>query len=168
MVIHIPLSKRGKNAGIYEAIVSDEDKDLAILRWTVFFSTTKKSYTPYAYRKQDRKTTLIHRVVFERILERSLVEGEEIDHINMNGLDNRRENLRLASHSQNGTNKKLQSNNKSGYKGVFWNTQKGKWQAKIKKDGKNNHIGFFTDKELAYKAYCEKAKELFGEFIHLP
>ena len=88
------------------------------------------------------------------------------DHINMDGLDNRRSNLRIATHAQNQRNGRKQANNKSGYKGVSWSNERGKWYAKIKVNGKKKHLGYFDDPEEAGRAYDYAARELHGEFAN--
>ena len=74
---------------------------------------------------------------------------------------------RICTFQQNHFNRGKQVNNKSGYKGVSWHKQKEKWVAQIKIEGKNKFLGFFTDPEKAYKAYCERAIEHYGEFAKL-
>ena len=93
-------------------------------------------------------------------------KGEQVDHINRNGLDNRKKNLRLCSHSQNGINRPFQKNNSSGFKGVHKYKYGGKWEVSIEKGGKNFYVGVFSDKKEAALAYNKKAKELFGEFAY--
>lgn len=96
------------------------------------------------------------------------VHGEfpegHLDHINQNKTDNRISNLRVATKKQNAENTGIQSNNKSGYRGVFWNSQKSKWHAKIKHHGKTTHLGFFDDPVLASIAYQNKAMQLFTHY----
>lgn len=90
------------------------------------------------------------------------------DHINGNKLDNRRENLRYATNSQNNANREKQAGlYSSQYKGVFWNAQKGKWQSRLKIDGKQKHLGFFVNEKDAARAYNEAALKYFGEFAVL-
>ena len=91
-------------------------------------------------------------------------DGWEVDHINGDGLDNRKCNLRLCTRSQNGANRhKVRGN----FKGVCWYSRCNKWGASICHDRKRYHLGYF-DKELeAAKAYDDKAIELFGEFARL-
>jgi len=89
---------------------------------------------------------------------------EFIDHINGDRCDNRICNLRAATISQNQMNKKKGLSNTSGVKGVHFDSWSGRWRAEIKLNGIKMKIGRFTSKEEAHKAYCEKAKELFGEF----
>lgn len=90
-----------------------------------------------------------------------------VDHINGDTSDNRRRNLRLATNSQNQANRKKLPTNTSGYRGVTWNKQSGKWQAQIKCNGQNYYLGLFQDPEIASLAYKNKAKTLFGEYICL-
>jgi len=91
-------------------------------------------------------------------------DGKIVDHINGNGLDNRRCNLRLCNNSQNAANSKLYSNNSSGLKGVHWHKLKQKWSATIRFKGKKLHLGYFKSKIKARKKYLKKAAELHGEF----
>lgn len=107
-----------------------------------------------------------HRVVWEMHYG-PIPDGMAIDHINGNPLDNRLENLRLATKTQNNMNRGATKRNTSGYKGVSWNKKDGNWQAKIRIDGRNHHIGSFNDKEAAYLAYCDYAKKHHGEFHRL-
>jgi hypothetical protein len=94
----------------------------------------------------------------------NLIMGDRVDHKNGNTLDNRRENLRLATHSQNGANRRVGRNNSSGYKGVSRDKRGGRWQAGIKSQGKSRFLGYFNDPVDAAKAYDSAARELFGEF----
>jgi hypothetical protein len=87
-----------------------------------------------------------------------------IDHINGKTDDNRISNLRLATHSQNGANAKRYASNTSGFKGVYWNTQVGKWNASIRVKGKRKFIGHFASVEDAARAYRSAAVHHFGEF----
>jgi hypothetical protein len=92
-------------------------------------------------------------------------EGKIIDHINHNGLDNRRANLRVATRRQNAWNKRKQRTRcSSKYKGVTWLKREGKWQARIVCKGRSMFIGYFADEKAAARAYDAKAGELFGEY----
>lgn len=89
-----------------------------------------------------------------------------IDHVNGVTTDNRVENLRVATPSLNGANRKTNYNNKSGYKGVYFNKGVGKWISSIRKDGKLTHLGCFNSPEDAHKAYCDAADKLYGEYAN--
>jgi len=95
--------------------------------------------------------------------------GHVWDHINRDGTDNRKANLRLATRSQNGSNRDLLKNNTLGYKGIKKLEYKGKikYLARIVKDGVSYSLGSYFTKEEAALAYNQKAKELFGEFAQL-
>ncbi len=120
----------------------------------------KKDNTFYAAIKYKGKRLYLHHLVLPA------KKGFQVDHINRNGLDNRKENLRFATPSQNLCNRDKQSNNKSGFKGVHWNTQKKKWCAEIRFNGKKKHLGFFADPKEASEAYEKSAKETHKEFYY--
>lgn len=88
----------------------------------------------------------------------------EIDHINLDPFDNRISNLRSVTKAQNQRHKKLQRNNKSGYKGVCFNKNNKTWQAGIKVNKKNIALGQFGCPTAAHFAYCRAAKKYHGEF----
>ena len=88
-----------------------------------------------------------------------------VDHINGDGLDNRRANLRGATAAQNSANARLRRDSTSGFKGVHRNGPRGlPWRAQIHKGGKKHHLGLFESPEVAARAYDAAARELFGEF----
>lgn len=91
--------------------------------------------------------------------------NEEMDHINGNPSDNSIANLREATRAENGANRSVHSNNKSGFKGV--SRAGGKWAADVRMNGKRYRLGRFETRELAAAAYAEKAKEIQKEFARL-
>lgn len=164
-MIAIPLGLRAKPENQGWAVVDDVDADLAGLRWCV-----KRGHnTIYAIHfcpldangKQEK--IYIHRLILGRILGRPLAKGEHVDHIDRDGCDNRRSNLRLATNSQNMGNQ-VSRTGTSKYKGVSWHKAKAKWHAYIRLDGRTRHLSYFTDEAAAARAYDEAARELFGEF----
>lgn len=173
MVTSIPLSKYGKKRNQFEAIVDDCDAEFLMqFNWCVSRSSSQKTH--YATRNHYPENAPIvhikmHRIVLERILGRPLEKWEFPDHVNRNGLDNRRENIRLVNRAQNSMNTTKNVNNTSGYKGVTWNKFHGKFQAQITQTNpetrkkKKIHIGYFENPEDAYKAYCKKVRELHGD-----
>lgn len=92
-----------------------------------------------------------------------------VDHINRNGLDNRKANLRLATCAQNVINRAIikRRNSPSKYKGVTWHKHRKKWQAQICYDGKHKTVGYFDDEFEAAKTYDQAAKKHHGEFAVL-
>lgn len=88
----------------------------------------------------------------------------DVDHINGDRADNRLVNLREASRSENNCNSGVRSDNSSGYRGVSWHSQYGKWEARIYADCVKHHLGYFSTKEDAHSAYVKASKELHGEF----
>jgi hypothetical protein len=125
------------------------------------------------------KTLMLHRYLLDLDCQ-DTYKSPVIDHIDCNGLNNCRSNLRICDRSQNACNKKLLSNSKTGYKGVTyvyvrkykkkdgtvstWNAKK-PWRAYITPRGqKRINIGHYETAEEAAKAYDQKAKELFGEY----
>lgn len=95
------------------------------------------------------------------------VINKEIDHINGNGIDNRKENLRIVTHRQNLMNAKKRTDNTSGFKGVSYSKYHKKFRAYIKSNNKQIFLGYFNTPQEAHLAYIIKAKELFREFAKL-
>jgi hypothetical protein len=148
------------------AIVDVEDYEkLAEFKWFA----AKGGRTLYAERmaksedgKRKQHNVKMHRQIL------NVPEGQFVDHINHNGLDNRKANLRIVTMEQNCWNKRKQSNNcSSKYKGVTWLKGYGKWQSRIIHKGERIFIGYFDDEQSAAKAYDDKARKLFGEYATL-
>lgn len=149
----------------YEAVVDAADSDLMQFKWCAHVD--RKNNVVYAYRTvySDRKdTVMIHRVILSRMLNRALDSKEKVDHIDRDGLNNRRSNLRLATSCENGFNRCRNRNSKSGLKGVSWHKKNRKWVANIRVKGKRIYLGSFANAQDAYAVYCEAAKRHFGEF----
>lgn len=90
-----------------------------------------------------------------------------VDHIDGNGLNNRRSNLRFATRSQNRQNSSAERQTLHGMKGVDFMRSRGQWRARIFTDGKRLHLGAFQTSEEAGRAYDKAARQYFGEFARL-
>ncbi len=154
----IPLSQ-GK-----VALVDDVEFDLlSVNKWCA----QKDRRTYYAVRSitiapNKEKRVWMHREIL------GLTVGQFADHINGNGLDNRRSNLRIATTSQNGANRRVGRNNTSGVKGVAWHKGSKKWQSSICVRGRMIQLGRFYDLKSAECIYKLAAFKFFGEFAGEP
>jgi len=90
-----------------------------------------------------------------------------LDHIDGDGLNNRRANLRVCTIQQNSFNRRQYLKTRSGYKGVYWNNLIRKWVAGITHNGKQLYLGSYGDKHTAALAYNYEAAKRFGEFAKL-
>ena len=154
--ITIPLSNN------LSSIVSPEDTDLANLKWSATGSKEHR-YAGRSIRLNGKQSIQhLHRIIMSRILDRDLANGEQVDHRNMNTLDNTRPNLRCVDKSENMRNRGAQKNNKIGLKGV--QKHGNKYMARIAVNGKQMYLGVFRTPEEAHRAYCDKAVELHGEY----
>jgi hypothetical protein len=153
-VKRIPLT-RG-----YETLVDDEDyEDLAACKWYADVTPRGYVYAKRTVRANGRRYGVkMHRAIL------GANDGKHVDHANRDTLDNRRSNLRFATRSENTANSAKRSNNTSGYKGVTWHVQRGKWRAQIAKGDARISLGLFTDAAAAARAYRLAAEALFGEF----
>lgn len=144
--------------------VDDEDfEKLSIKKWCL---QRRNKNNPYAITKpgtwRERNVTIyMHRVIMDA------PKGVFIDHIDGNGLNNQRSNLRFATRSQNSQNMRLRKTSVSGYKGVCWNKKDKVWISRISVEGKPIHLGSFKEKEAAAAAYNIAALMYFGEFAFL-
>lgn len=148
----VPLTK-----GL-EALVSPQDFNLVReFKW-VAAKGGRTIYASRQVRSSDGKwfTVLMHRLIM------ASPQGLLVDHINGNGLDNRRENLRLCSHAENIRNQQPQVGTSSRFKGVWM--QRGKWAAMIEHNGDKITLGRFDCEERAARQYDRAARVFFGQF----
>ncbi len=152
-VREIPLRRGGV------ALIDDDDyKKIAAFRWNI----RKDGYVEYAarYIQINGKNVRIsmHRV----ILNLSHRDGTIVDHINGNGLDNRKTNLRIVTSSLNRYNCRMRYNNTSGYRGISWHRKDKKWRVSICFKGKQFWCGEFINKISAALAYDNAAIKYYG------
>lgn len=137
-------------------LISAEDFERV---WSQRWRTKSRGYlTTWVGNYRTEKTVSLHRFIANP------PEHMFVDHINMDVRDNRRENLRVCSRSQNSHNRKNYASNLSGLKGVGFHASTGKWRARIAVDGKQIHLGLFGCREDAHAAYVAAARRLHGEF----
>lgn len=149
MTKEIPLTKG------YTAIVDDADFDrLSAHKWCAIEIEGRT----YAVGTIKTKFTYMHRFLMDA------PKGYYVDHRNGNGLDCTRENMRIASPTQNSGNQRLSTRNTSGLKGVSFNRDRNKWEAYVSFNGKKRNLGYFTTKEAAGRAYDDAARKAFGPF----
>ena len=146
-----------KRHGKVEVDVDDRDTE-AVITHTWHVLATPKRKTFYAGTHINGKTIYLHKF---------LTTYRRVDHINGNGLDCRRSNMRDATHAQNMQNRKNQENNTSGYKGVYFHRQNKKWVVQIWREGQKYYIGSYEFKERAAEEYNRAAVKYHGEFAVL-
>lgn len=144
------------------ALVDDDDYERIISfgKWRAMRGKTTLYAVRWVLVGRHKKIHMMHRAVMGLNPERF----PSVDHINHNGLDNRKSNLRVCTNSENGRNKSAQGNNASGYKGVSWKGRDKRWRATIRAMGKHIHLGTFDTPEAAADAYDKAALKYHGEF----
>ena len=152
-IAYVPLTKG------YEAIIDATDVPLVdAWNWTTIVGRSNVYGFRNYWKDKIKRRVYLHRAIVGEL------DGFQVDHINRNGLDNRRVNLRLATRSQNQHNRVASSNNTSGFKGVTWHNGAQKWQAQIAFSGRNKYLGRYDTVEDAHAAYVEASIKYHGEF----
>jgi hypothetical protein len=151
------LKDSPKNNFPNKYIIHSKGKDLEVLIDSEDFEKISKlswfvKHNNYVYTQINRKTFHLHRFLI------NAPSGYDVDHINRNPLDNRKQNLRLCTRSQNNMNK-------NGIRGV--SKFRDKWRARIKKDGKEIHLGLFSTFKEALEKRRQVEIELFKEFANI-
>lgn len=152
-IAYVPLT-RG-----YEAVIDAVDVTIVEgFRWyampdknTVYAATT-------TYDGGKKKTVRMHRLLM------SVPSEIFVDHRDTDGLNNRKKNLRKATVTQNNQNRNSRKNTSSLLKGVSWHKTDKRWQARIKINGTERHLGRYPTAEAAHAAYCEASAKYHGEF----
>jgi len=145
----------------YFAIVDDGDYAW-LMRWK--WHVVIGPHHVYAMRHSRPVKGKRHHILMHRVICKTPV-GMDTDHINGNSLDNRRQNIRIATRSQNMHNRKPNKRGVSKFKGVHWHKQHRKWCAVIQINKKRHHIGLFRDERVAALAYEATAKKAFKQFF---
>lgn len=150
------------------ALVSDADFDMLMRiskKWGCFRRVDNIYVVTSTMINGKQVRIFMHRVLMNP------EKGYFVDHINGNGLDNRRENLRIATHAQNMRNSKKRKSSKWPYKGISYDNRSyhlsKKWRVRIRIDGKQIYAGRFETPEEAARKYDELARQFYGEFAKL-
>ena len=139
----------------YETVVDDDVYEWASkIEWRV----SKNGYVSY---RKGNSRIMLHRLIAKT------PEDFITDHINGNKLDNLNANLRVVTNKQNVWNNGIRNDNTSGYRGVWYRKDRGRWQAEIKANGKKNSLGCYNTAKEAAEVYNEFAKKFFGEHARL-
>lgn len=156
--------------------ILDYDSETGVLNWRFRPTLPRKWNTRYAHQRAgtlnkvgyrwvqagSRVPYAAHRLIWLWMTGEWPIHG--IDHINGNRDDNRWANLRLATPSENGCNKTMQRNNQSGYVGVYFDRQRGKWRATINKDRTRHDLGFYSTPEEAAQVRKVFVNRIHGEY----
>jgi hypothetical protein len=143
------------------ALIDDEDYDFVIQhKW--YSHQCRKNAPCYAIANQKNRVVRMHRLIM------NAPKDLQVDHIDGNGLNNQKNNLRLCTAAENQHNQRVQKRAKtSKYKGVFTRKNRNKWSCQIKCNSKIYHLGYFKSEILAAKTYDTAAKKYFGQFAKL-
>lgn len=150
------------HGGLVVLVDPEDYEGLNVHTWSV----KESSRTLYAHRlvHQNGETKVIpmHREIMGLVGSDGSVE---VDHVNGDGLDNRKANLRKCAHKQNMANMRPRIAT-SHFKGVYWNKEESKWAAQMRVDGRRTHLGLYEDEVAAARAYDKEALFRNGEFAY--
>ena len=157
------ITTSGKYSKNRFILIDDEDYPLvSLFKWCIVKRKNLYYATSFCYNPEDKKSKgfYLHRFIMKE------PEGD-IDHKNDNGLDCRKNNLRICTRQQNVSNSKKWAKATSVYKGVYWNSQHNNWKAALKVNGKTVFCRTFKKEEDAARAYNKSAIKYLGEFAQL-
>jgi hypothetical protein len=151
----IPLSQ-----GKFARVDPEDYVGLARHKWCA----AKQGNSFYAVRSEGNRQLRMHRAIV------NAAAGMVVDHIDHDGLNNTKRNLRSCTKAQNAYNQRPQKGRSSKFKGVCWHKHEQKWYSRIQDHGRQRSLGLFTNERAAAQARDEAARALHGEhaFLNLP
>lgn len=158
-VIRIPLSQ-----GFFATI---DAVDLPLVeggKWSAMVQRRRDGSIRAVYAQRKQIVDGFQRLVRMHRLIACAPSEMAVDHIDGDGLNNRRENLRVVTTAQNAHNTKPHANTLTGLKGVAFDKRRGVWIARIMANGLRHDLGRFNSPQSAHEAYCEASAKLHGEF----
>jgi hypothetical protein len=149
-------------------LVSPEDFEYVdSLNWTAYGKNKKYVYVGRRSRPgRNAPKVFLHRLILARMYGDAVVRKKICDHINRNTLDNRRENLRLATASVNRLNSGPNKGSRSGYRGVHWNENRKQWTSRIRVNKRDTFLGYFDTVEEAAAVYAKALKAYVKDHIN--
>lgn len=153
VIIFRPIKSNGL-IQLLKILIDKDDLDL-VLKNVSSIKINDSSRTKYASYlcKEDKKNKMLHRLIM------NTPKHLQVDHINFNGLDNRKENLRNCTYAENAQNRQLRKGNDTGVRGVYFNPLNNKYKATCRYDGKQNILGYFKTLEEAAEVVKEFRKK---------
>lgn len=153
---YVPLTR-----GEFAIVDSEDQENIEKFNWFCMDCNGILYAARWSKKSEGRSKRLIF---MHRFLSTAVAGSLDVDHKNHNGLDNRKENLRGCTRSQNNYNLRKNSKNTSGFKGVYYEASRDLWCAKIRIEGVRKNLGRFKTPEEAHEAYCEASIEHHKEF----
>lgn len=157
--IAIPLHSQ-KCPGLF-ATIDESDFDLvSAYKWHPMVPKNP-DYSTYAFSQTKRSTIYLHRLIT------AAKTGDYVDHIDHDGLNNLRSNLRVCTQSQNMQNRNSHGGNTTGFMGVYFHKKTNKYQAQLQKNGRKISAGLYPTPEEAARARDQAALKHFGVYAYL-
>lgn len=144
------------------ALVDDEDFErVNAYKWGVLITKGKAYVWRYVYSGGKRKGVYLHREIMDT------PQGMSVDHIDGDGLNNQKSNMRNCTHQENLFNERKKAKTSSIFKGVWWDNARKRWAASLRLNGKTIHLGRYDDEVEAALAYNSAAIKNFGKYSNL-
>jgi len=162
MIFTINSPKYGEK----EILIDDEDYNkIKDFKWCIL-KNSKETNAPFYVATREKRENKITTLYLHRFI-MNCPDNKQVDHVNCNALDNRKQNLRICNQSENSKNQRIRKSNSSGYKGVHWAKKENKWVVQIRINGVKTRIGRSENLKEAALLYNQAAMEYHGVFARL-